>query len=51
MELEQRILQNLVDTRRGRTILATTHRLSIADRVAVMQNGRKRPTNPIWRAS
>jgi len=42
MELEQRILQNLVDARRARTIFAITHRLSlaeIADRVLVLKDG------------
>ncbi len=43
MELEQRILQNLVDSRRSRAIFAVTHRLSlaeIADRVLVLKEGR-----------
>ena len=43
MELEQRILQNLVDAGSTRTIFAVTHRLSladIADRVLVLKDGK-----------
>ncbi|MFQ5845580.1 MAG: ABC transporter ATP-binding protein, partial [Planctomycetota bacterium] len=42
MDLEQRILQNLVDLGRRRTIFAITHRLTmaeIADRVLVLKEG------------
>ncbi|MEM8884424.1 MAG: ABC transporter ATP-binding protein [Planctomycetota bacterium] len=42
MELEQRILQNLVDHRAGQTIFAITHRLSlaeVADQVIVLKDG------------
>jgi ABC-type multidrug transport system fused ATPase/permease subunit len=42
MELEQRILERLVNTRGGRTLFAVTHRLSlaeIADRVMVLRDG------------
>ncbi len=43
MDLEQRILQNLVSASRARTILAITHRLGlaeIADRILVLRDGR-----------
>lgn len=43
MELEQRILQNLADSTRNRTIFAITHRLTLADivdRVLVLKSGR-----------
>ncbi|MCZ6574106.1 MAG: ABC transporter ATP-binding protein [Planctomycetota bacterium] len=43
MDLERKILQNLVDAPKRRTIFAITHRLSmagIADRVIVLKDGR-----------
>jgi ABC-type multidrug transport system fused ATPase/permease subunit len=43
MDLEKRVLQNLVNLRRDRAIFAITHRLSmaeVADRVLVLREGR-----------